>query len=154
MYAHDCTACLMIRDQRRRIGEVIGKRPPMRQRVEVQGQTVWVFFPGRYFPGLDFCCTPTGDSWDDYGTSQPGFSHDYETHHWKKIRLLIMSGVGVETTKQRPAQNVNEHTVTTDRPQALRDESPWNPANLRLRPERWKVFKPLFKFRFFNLSCL
>lgn len=42
----------------------------------------------------------------------------------KNIRLLIMSGVGVETTKQRPAQNVNEHTVTTDRPQALRDESP------------------------------
>lgn len=37
--AHDCTACLMIRDQRRWIGEVIWKRLLMRQRVDVQGQT-------------------------------------------------------------------------------------------------------------------
>lgn len=39
-----------------------------------------------------------------------------------------MSGVRVETTKQRPAQNVNQHTVTTNRPQALRDESLWAAA--------------------------
>lgn len=56
--------------------------------------------------------------------------HDYETHHWKNIRLLVMSGVRVETTKQRPAQKVNQHTVTTNRPQALRDESPWAAAKI------------------------
>lgn len=39
-----------------------------------------------------------------------------------------MSGVRVKTTKQRPAQNVNQHTVTTNRPQPLRDESPWAAA--------------------------
>lgn len=52
---------------------------------------------------------------------------------------------GVETTKQRPAQNVNQHTVTTNRPQALRDESLWAAAEALRVSNSHEIFKFLPK---------
>lgn len=85
VYAHDCTACLMIRDQHRWIGEVIWKHP---LRVDIKGQT------GRLLLFFSFFHTHISWDWTSAALQQETHGmimvyrnlglHDYKTHHWKK----------------------------------------------------------------------
>lgn len=84
VYVHDSTACLMIRDQRRWIGEVIWKRPLMKQWVDVQGQT------GRFFFIL-WDWTSAALQQETHGTIMVYRNlglHNYKTPHWKKKQVF------------------------------------------------------------------